>query len=172
VVVSSLEKIGIKVKARELASSAAYTTIQTVKNMIPLALNPGWGKDYPDAYSFAGVLFSTDAIIPTGNTNYPLVSLTPDKASELGIPYPSGVQIPNVTADIDTCQAKTDFDQRTTCFADLDKKLMEQAVAWIPILWNKVVYITNPSVTHYEFDQFSTEVSFTHVAVSNKETLS
>ena len=30
VVVSSLEKIGIKVKPRELASSAAYTTIQTV----------------------------------------------------------------------------------------------------------------------------------------------
>jgi ABC-type transport system substrate-binding protein len=172
VVVSSLEKIGIKVKARELASSAAYTTIQTVKNMIPIALNAGWGKDYPDAYSFAGVLFSTDAIIPTGNTNYPLVSLTPEKASELGIPYPSGVQIPNVTADIDTCQAKTDFDQRTTCFADLDKKLMEQAVAWIPFLWNKVVYITAPSVTKYEFDQFSTEVSFTQVAVNNKETLS
>jgi peptide/nickel transport system substrate-binding protein len=172
VVVSSLEKIGIKVKARELASSAAYTTIQTVKNMIPIALNAGWGKDYPDAYSFAGVLFSTDAIIPTGNTNYPLVSLTPEKASELGIPYPSGVQIPNVTADIDTCQAKTDFDQRTTCFADLDKKLMEQAVAWIPFLWNKVVYITAPSVTKYEFDQFSTEISFTQIAVSNKETLS
>jgi peptide/nickel transport system substrate-binding protein len=172
VVVSSLEKIGIKVKARELASSAAYTTIQTVKNMIPIALNAGWGKDYPDPYSFAGVLFSTEAIIPTGNTNYPLVSLTPQKASELSIPYPSGVQIPNVTADIDACQARSDFDQRVTCFADLDKKLMEQAVAWIPFLWNKVVYITAPSVTHYEFDQFSTEVSFTQVAVSNREALS
>jgi peptide/nickel transport system substrate-binding protein len=172
VVVSSLEKIGIKVKARELASSAAYTTVQTVKNLIPIALNVGWGKDYADPYSFAGVLFSTEAIIPTGNTNYPLVSLTPEKAAELGIPYPSGVQIPNVTADIDTCQELTDFDQRITCFADLDKKLMEQAVAWIPFLWNKVVYITAPSVTHYEFDQFSTEVSFTQVAVSNRETLS
>ena len=48
VVVSSLEKIGIKVKPRELASSAAYTTIQTVKNLIPIALNAGWGKDYAD----------------------------------------------------------------------------------------------------------------------------
>jgi peptide/nickel transport system substrate-binding protein len=172
VVVSSLEKIGIKVKPRELAASAAYTTAQTVKNMIPIALNVGWGKDYPDPYSFAGVLFSTEAIIPTGNTNYPLVSLTPEKAAELGIDYPSGVQIPNVTADIDACQQLTDFDQRTTCFADLDKKLMEEAVAWIPYLWNKVVVITNPSVTKYEFDQFSTELSFTQIAVSNKETMS
>jgi peptide/nickel transport system substrate-binding protein len=172
VVVSSLEKIGIKVKARELAAGAAYTTAQTVKNMIPIALNVGWGKDYPDPYSFAGVLFSTEAIIPTGNTNYPLVSLTPEKAAELGINYPSGVQIPNVTADIDACQQLTDFDQRTTCFANLDKKLMEEAVAWIPYLWNKVVVVTNPSVTKYEFDQFSTELSFTQIAVSNKETIS
>ena len=172
VVVSSLEKIGIKVKPRELASSAAYTTAQTVKNLIPIALNVGWGKDYPDPYSFAGVLFSTEAIIPTGNTNYPLVSLTPEKAAELGINYPSGVQVPNVTADIESCQQLTDFDQRTTCFADLDKKLMEEAVAWIPYLWNKVVVVTNPSVTKYEFDQFSTELSFTQIAVSNKETMS
>jgi peptide/nickel transport system substrate-binding protein len=172
VVVSSLEKIGIKVKARELAAGAAYTTAQTVKNMIPIALNVGWGKDYPDPYSFAGVLFSTEAIIPTGNTNYPLVSLTPEKAAELGINYPSGVQIPNVTADIEACQELTDVDQRTTCFADLDKKLMEQAVAWIPYLWNKVVVITNPSVTKYEFDQFSTELSFTQIAVNNQETMS
>jgi peptide/nickel transport system substrate-binding protein len=172
VVVASLEKIGIKVKPRELAAGAAYTTAQTVKNMIPIALNVGWGKDYPDPYSFAGVLFSTEAIIPTGNTNYPLVSLTPEKAAELGINYPPGVQIPNVTADIDACQQLTDFDQRTTCFADLDKKLMEEAVAWIPYLWNKVVVITNPTVTKYEFDQFSTELSFTQIAVSNKETMS
>jgi peptide/nickel transport system substrate-binding protein len=172
VVVSSLAKIGIQVKPRELASSAAYTTIQTVKNMVPIALNAGWGKDYPDPYGFAGVLFSTDAIIPTGNTNYPLVSLTQAKASELGIKYPSGVDIPNVTPDIEACQEKTAFEDRTTCFADLDKKLMEQAVPWIPYLWNKVIYITAPSVTKYEFDQYSTEISFTQVAVNNKETLS
>ena len=61
VVVSSLEKIGIKVKPRELASSAAYTTIQTVKNKIPIALNAGWGKDYADAYTFVGPLFDSRA---------------------------------------------------------------------------------------------------------------
>jgi peptide/nickel transport system substrate-binding protein len=172
VVVSSLEKIGIKVTARELASSAAYTTIQTVKNMIPIALNAGWGKDYPDAYTFFGALFTKDAIIPTGNTNYGLVGLDQAKASELGIKIPAGVQIPNVDTDVNACQEVTDVDQRNTCFADLDKKLMEQVVPWVPYLWNKVVVITNPSVTKYEFDQFSTEMSITEMAVSNKETMS
>jgi len=35
----------------------------------------------------------------------------------------------------------------------------------------QVVYITAPTVTKYQFDQFSTEISFTQVAVNNKETL-
>jgi peptide/nickel transport system substrate-binding protein len=172
VVVSSLEKIGIQVEARELASSAAYTTIQTVKNMIPIALNAGWGKDYPDAYSFAAPLFTGEAIIPTGNTNYALVGLTESKANDLGIDFPSGAQIPNVDEDVNNCQAITEVEQRITCFVDLDKKLMEEAVPWVPYLWNKVVVITAPSVTKYEFDQFSTEMSITEIAVNNNETLS
>jgi hypothetical protein len=48
---------------------------------------------------------------------------------------------------------------------------METAVPWVPYLWNKVVYITAPSVTKYEFDQSSGEISFVNTAVSNKETL-
>jgi peptide/nickel transport system substrate-binding protein len=172
VVVSSLEKIGIKVKARELASSAAYTTIQTVKNMIPIALNAGWGKDYPDAYSFAAPLFTKEAIIPTGNTNYALVGLDQAKASELGIKYPAGAQIPNVDEDINACQKLTDANQRTDCFVNVDRKLMEEVVPWVPYLWNTVVVITNPSVTKYEFDQFSTEMSITEIAVNNNQTMS
>ncbi|HET8787212.1 MAG TPA: ABC transporter substrate-binding protein, partial [Actinomycetes bacterium] len=172
VVVESLAKIGIKVTARELASSAAYTTIQTVKNMIPIALNAGWGKDYPDPYSFAAPLFTKEALIPTGNTNYALVGLDQAKAEELGVDIPSGAQIPNVDADVNRCQEIVEVEARTTCFVDLDKKLMEQAVPWVPYLWNSVIVITNPSVTKYEFDQFSTEMSITEIAVSNKETLS
>ncbi len=172
VVVSSLQKIGIEVKPRELASSAAYTTIQTVKNNIPIALNAGWGKDYADPYSFA-VLFDARSIIATGNTNYALVGITQDQASELGIKYPSGVQIPTVDADIDACQAipTTQTDQRTDCFVNLDKKLMEQDVPWVPYLWTRNVTITASSMTKYEFDQFSGYLSFTQVAVNNNATL-
>jgi peptide/nickel transport system substrate-binding protein len=174
VVVSSLQKIGIEVKPRALATSAAYTTIQTVKNMIPLALNAGWGKDYADAYTFAGPLFDSRSIIPTGNTNYPLQGLTESQAGELGIKFPSGVQIPSVDADIDACQEipGDQADQRNDCYSNLDKKLMEQAVPWVPYLWAKNVTITAPSMTKYEFDQFSGYLSVTQVAVNNNATLS
>jgi hypothetical protein len=55
---------------------------------------------------------------------------------------------------------------------NFDKKLMEQVVPWVPYLWNTVVVVTNPSVTKYEFDQFSTEMSITQMAVNNKQTMS
>jgi peptide/nickel transport system substrate-binding protein len=173
VVASSLAKIGIEIKPRELASSAAYTTIQTVKNNIPIALNAGWGKDYADPFSFA-VLFDGRGIIATGNTNYALVGITQDQASEFGIEYPSGAQIPNVDADIDACQAvpsSTQRDARLDCWVNFDKKVMEQAVPWVPYLWARNVTITAPSMTKYEFDQFSGYLSFTQVAVNNNATL-
>jgi peptide/nickel transport system substrate-binding protein len=174
VVVSSLEKIGIKVKPRELASSAAYTTIQTVKNKIPIALNAGWGKDYADPYSFVGALFDSRSIIATGNTNYPLLGMTPEQAQSLGIEYPEGVTIPSVDADVDACQKipNTEPDQRNTCFADLDKKIMEEGVAWVPYLWANNITVSGSTVTKFEFDQFSGYLSYTQMAVNNKETIS
>ena len=174
VVVSSLEKIGIKVKPRELASSAAYTTIQTVKNKIPIALNAGWGKDYADPYAFVGALFDSRSIIATGNTNYPLLGLKPEQAQELGIDYPEGVTIPSVDADVDACQKipNTELDQRNECFANLDKKMMEESVPWVPYLWAKNITVTGTTVTKFEFDQFSGYLSLTQMAVNNKETIS
>ena len=169
VVVSSLKKIGIQVKPRELATSAAYTTIQTVKNLIPIALNARWGKDYADASTFFIPLMAGTSIISTGNTNYALVGLTSTEAGGLGIKIPAGATIPNMDADIDSCQKIPVTDaSRVTCWADLDRKLMEQAVPWIPYLWNNQPTVTNPSLTHFEFDQFSAYISMTEVAVNNK----
>jgi peptide/nickel transport system substrate-binding protein len=168
VVVSSLGKIGIVVKPRELATSAAYTTIQTVKNNIPIALNAGWGKDYADAYTFAAPLFSGAGIIPTGNTNYALVGLTPAKASEVGAKVPAGVTVPNLDTNITDCEKIQATDPaRTTCWVNFDKTTMEQAVPWVPYLWANNPTVNNPSLTHYEFDQFSGYVSLTEVAVNN-----
>jgi peptide/nickel transport system substrate-binding protein len=173
VVVSSLQKIGIKVKPRQLASSAAYTTIQTVKNKIPIALNAGWGKDFADAVSFVLPLFDGRSIIPTGNTNYPLQGMTADQAKSLGVAIPSGVTIPSVDSDIDACQKipATQADQRNQCFADIDKKLMEEAAPWVPYLWAKNITVTGNTVTKWEFDQFSGYLSYTQMAVNNNATV-
>jgi hypothetical protein len=159
------------VKPRELASSAAYTTIQTVANKIPIALHTGWVKDYPDPYTFAGPLFTGSSISATGTTNFSLVGLTERQAARLRVPYPAG-GTPSVDADIEHCQSiQRTAPDRVACWIDLDKKLMEQVVPWVPYLWSNVLTITAPSVTRFEFDQFSGQISLTQIAVDNKATM-
>jgi peptide/nickel transport system substrate-binding protein len=174
VVVESFGKIGIQVKPRPLADH--YPPLQTPKNMVPLGLNPGWGKDYPDAGTFGAPLFGGPNIVPTNNSNYGLIGLTPKKANELGLKIPAGVSMPpSVDADIANCDKLSVVeqpDERVACFAELDKKIMNEVVPWIPYLWAQTVTTTAPSVTKYEFDQFSTQISLTQIAVNNNVTIS
>jgi hypothetical protein len=134
-VVSSLNKIGIQVKPRELATSAAYTTIQTAEPDPHRAQRPlGQGLRRP-----VHLLHPVDGRAPRSSqpaTPTTLVGLTPSIASKLGVKIPAGTNIPNLDADINCCQKIPATDPScTACWADLDKKLMEQAVPWIPYLF-------------------------------------
>ncbi len=169
VVVSNLAKVGIQVTPRELATGAGYTAIQAVRNRVPIALNPSWIKDYADAYTFAAPLFGSASIVPDGNLNYSMVGLTPSRAGELAISYPQGATIPSVDADVTACEKIPAADpDRTACWANLDKQLMEQVVPWVPYLWSNNVTILSPSVTKFEFDQSSGYISLTQIAVGNR----
>jgi peptide/nickel transport system substrate-binding protein len=169
VILDGLAKLGIVLKPRELAPGAVFTTFQTVANKIPLVYT-GWAKDYADPVTFAVPLFSSSSIIPVGNTNHALVGLTADQAAELKVDYPAG-GLPSVDADIERCQAipASDADARMGCWADFDKKLMEQVVPWVPLGWDLSTVLAAPSLTRYVFDQASSEISLTQIAVDNKE---
>lgn len=158
----SFAKIGITLKSRSVAD--AYTPIQTPSRNIPLSGQPGWGKDYADAFTFFDPLFTGTSIIPRGNTNYSLVGLTPEIAASAKA---SGTidGIPSVDADMAACHPLTG-DERLQCYADVDTKLMEEVVPWIPYLWSNAVTVTGPTVTKYEFDQFSGAPAWAHVAVA------
>ena len=169
IVQQDLAKIGIGVVPRELETGAAYQTIQTVKNDIPIALNAGWGKDYPDPYTFAEPLFSSSSIIPSGNVNYSLVGLTKAQASAMGVAYPAG-GVPSVDSRISQCEAMAGS-ARLACWVIFDKYVMTNVVPWVPYLWATNITITAPSVTRYQFDQFSGYISLTQIAVNNTATV-
>jgi peptide/nickel transport system substrate-binding protein len=170
IVEDSLSKIGISLQTRELAD--AYPPIQDVSRQVPIASNAGWGKDYPDAYTFVGFLFDGRNILPTGNTNYSLVGLTPERAAELeqegDFQFPSEVDIgaiPSVDSDIDACRETADDDERLQCWAELDQKLMEEVVPWVPYLDGTNIVVSSEAVVKYEYDQFSGESSLVHISV-------
>ncbi len=162
VVESSFEKIGITLESREVTD--AYTPITTVEKQVPVSIRPGWGKDYPDAFTFVGFLFDSEGIACTGNYNYSLVGLTEEKAKECKIDFPAEAP-PNVDEDIDECADIPQGDERVACWAELDKKIMEEVVPWVPYLDANATYGTSDAVTKYEFDQFTTTPAWSRLAV-------
>ncbi len=160
VVESSFRKIGIQLTTREFEDG--YTVIQTVKRQVPVSSVAGWGKDYADASTYM-VLFDSRSIVPEGNVNYSLVGLTPEIAKKVGA---KGTieGIPSVDADIDKCNKLAD-DERQGCWEDLDKKLMEEVVPWVPYRFDNHRSVIGPAVTQYGFDQFAGEIAWSHLAV-------
>lgn len=162
VIRDSLSKIGIQVQVRELPTGPAYESTGVVANRIQAGSNAGWGKDYPDASTFM-VLFDGRNILATGNSGYALVGLTAEQAKEFKIPYPKG-GVPSVDADIDKC-SELGGTERSECWAALDKKLMEEVVPWVPYLHVNNTDLLSEAVTKWDYDQFSGEAAYAHVAV-------
>jgi len=72
-----------------------------------------------------------------------------------------------VDADIERCDELLGED-RTQCWIDLDEKLMEDVVPWVPYTWPFTNNIVSTSVTQWDFDQFSGVTAFAHVAVDDE----
>ncbi len=173
VIEDSFSSIGLQLTTREFEDS--YPIVQDVSRNVPIGSNAGWGKDYADPSTFM-VLFDSRNIIPTGNTNYSLIGIDRGVLARLrrdarqarppvDFKFTGTIKgVPHVDARIDRC-VKTPAQKRLDCWAALDRHLMEEVVPWVPYLDAKNVDITGPAVTKYEFDQFSTEAGWAHVAV-------
>jgi peptide/nickel transport system substrate-binding protein len=161
VVRAAAAKIGITFTVRRV--SGAYPVLQTTSKNIAIGQFPGWAKDYADPLTFFNPLFDGRTIIPTGNVNYSLVGLTPSRAKGLGLTG-NLTGIPSVDAQIDRCTATTG-QARLTCYENLDRTLMTKVVPWVPYLSQFQAHITGPTVTKWEYDQFSGGTAYAHVAV-------
>jgi peptide/nickel transport system substrate-binding protein len=161
-ITASMAKIGIQLKTTEVQSF--YGKAGVPKNQVQFTEGAGWGKDYADAKTFFGALFLGSAILPEGNVNLSLVGLTPDIAKSVGLPASIANNVPSIQSDYDACDVKSG-DDRVNCWADLDKKVMTAIVPWIPYRWATARFTIGPAVSKWEFDQFSGEPAWCHMAV-------
>jgi peptide/nickel transport system substrate-binding protein len=167
---AALAQIGIVLKNSEVQSF--YGKAGVPKNLVPFTSGAGWGKDYADAKTFFGALFLGSAILPEGNVNLSNVGLTSAIATADGIPNPGKyTNVPSIQTDYDACD-KLSGDPRVTCWANLDKHVMNDIVPWIPYRWATARFTIGPSVTKYEFDQFSGEPAWAHIALDTTKQVS
>jgi len=169
VIERSLSPLGITLRVKELDTGTAYTTIETVENLVPFAGVPGWLKDYPDPYTFADFLFHSGSAC-YGNVNYANIGMTRDLARQCGVlPEWQAARPPSLDAAVAACEALAGA-ERSGCWTRFDAKLMRVVVPWVPYRWARTITIVAPSVTTYEFDQFSATISLCHVALALSRT--
>jgi hypothetical protein len=76
-------------------------------------------------------------------------------------------EVPSVDRDIARCTALSGH-ERTDCWVRFDEDLTTRSVPWVPYLWTTTVTATGPTLTRFEFDQFSATISLCHIAVNNE----
>jgi peptide/nickel transport system substrate-binding protein len=164
IIADSASKIGITFEVRQIPD--AYGRWLDVTKRAAFSGTAGWGKDYPDAFTIYFYLFYGKTIQST-STNDSLVGLTQKQADDIGIPLgiPSSDSVPSVDADIDNCVSIADNDERSSCWAELDKKLTEEVVPYVAWIWRNNTTIIADSVAQWDFDQATGEQSWTRVAV-------
>ena len=128
---------------------------------VAICLAPGWGKDFPDGYTFADALFGSAAIFPSC-CNYELLGASPELLSNAGYDI---TDVPSVDDQIKTANQQTD-DARFQAWADLDTALMEQVVPWVPYLFDNAVDITSQRIVNYSFDQFAGLTAYDQFAIA------
>lgn len=159
---SDAAKIGITFTARSV--NGAYPVIQTTSKNIPISTRPRWFKDYADPSTFIDPLFKSSSIIPSGNTNYALVGITPGQAKKFGVTG-STTNVPSIDKAATKC-GKLLGNPRLSCYAAIDKTLTATIVPWVPYMSARTVTILGPKVTKWNFDQNAGFTALAHVAVS------
>ena len=163
VIEASFKKIGLNVDTKEVPDF--YDVVQVPSQTPALGSGAGWGKDYADASTFFIPLLDSGAInAPTATQNFAYLGITAAQAAAMKFKLPAG-GVPSADADIDKCQAEAAGDSRENCWAELDKKLMNEFVPWIPYLWANNITVISDAVTKYEYDQFTGEMALVHVAL-------
>jgi peptide/nickel transport system substrate-binding protein len=147
----NLEPLGLTLNVTSFERTTMYAKCNDPSAHVAFCMGPAWGKDFPDGVTFATPLFDSVSIYPSC-CNYALVGASTDLLKKYK--YATSPAIPSVDDQITAANATTGAD-RFQAWADLDTKLMEDVVPWVPYLFDNSVDVTSARIVNYSFDQFA-----------------
>jgi peptide/nickel transport system substrate-binding protein len=129
----ALAKVGIKLTLKPFPQGDYFSLYAgkpdyAKKNGLGLMTN-GWGADWPDGFGFISQITDSRTIRASGG-NYNL-----------------SVKIPEVDAMLDDALTKTNPADREKIWAQIDRRVMEEAVV-LPGVWAKVLLYRPPTLTN------------------------
>jgi peptide/nickel transport system substrate-binding protein len=147
----NLAPLGLELDVKQFDRGTMYDKCNDPAAHVAFCLAPGWGKDYPNASTFAEPLFSSIALGPDSCCNYAVLGASPDQLAEWGY---AATEVPSVDDKVAEC-APLQGDDQSNCWAELDQMLMEEVVPWVPYLFDNYVRVVSARVLNYTFDQFA-----------------
>ena len=159
----NLEPLGLTLDVKQFERTTMYDKCLDPSTHAAMCLAPSWGKDYPDATTFAEPLFSEASLGPDACCNYSLVGASPQHLKEYDYTV---TDVPSADPQIAECAKATD-EERTQCWAELDRYLMEDVVPWVPYLFDNNVDVVSTNVVNYTFDAFAGMIALDHVGVAS-----
>ena len=148
----SFEPIGISLDIKTLNYNALVTKCSTLDAHTAFC-QAGWGKDYPSPYTFFFPLLDGGE----NGSNYAFMGATAEDLEAAGYSGfevdDAGLGLPNITADIVACRATPVGPEQDQCWADLDKKVMEEIVPVIPRRFPNDVDVLGERIVAYSYDQ-------------------
>ena len=158
----NLEQIGLGLDVKQFERTTMYDKCLDPSAQTALCLAPGWGKDYPDASTFAEPLFGSASLGPDACCNYSLVGADPAFLKKYNYEV---TEVPSADDAISECEPLTD-EERITCWADFDEYVTTEIVPWVPYLFDNNVDIVSSDVVNYTFDQFSGGAALDHFGIA------
>ncbi len=128
-------------RSRPAARRPVRVHLHARRSKVPFSGTAGWGKDYADAFTYFLYLFDGRAITPDFTYNEPLVGLTEDQAKEMGIDYPARRRPERRRRHRRVHRDRGRRPSGRHCWGDLDKKVMEEVVPWVPWIWRNYTNI-------------------------------
>jgi len=162
----NLKEIGITLNVKSFDRGTMYGKCSDPQTGQGLCLAPGWGQDYPDAVTFGPPLFGASAIGPDGCCNRSLVGASNKLLTKFGYKVKD---VPSVESDIAKCSALEPGDPRLQCWADFDKKVTEDVVAWVPYLFDNDVELVSTNLVNFTYDAFAGDISLDHTALASAQ---
>jgi peptide/nickel transport system substrate-binding protein len=157
----NMEPLGLSFDVKSFERTTMYSKCNDPSAQAALCMGPGWGKDFPDGYTFADPLFGSAAIFPSC-CNYGLLGASADLLTENGYTV---TEVPTVDPQIADANTQTG-DARFQAWADLDSTLMEEVVPWVPYLFDNNVDVLSARIVNYSFDQFAGLAAYDHFAIA------
>lgn len=159
----NLAAIGIQVRIQTFQTTTMYTKCETATEKIPICPSEGWYADFNDPYGYVTGLFSSASLTPSCCDDSEL-GATSQQLKKWG--YSNTTPTPSVDSQLEGC-IPTAGAQRESCYVNVDRTLMEQAVPWVPIVAANQVVITSQRVQNYHEDASAGWISLALVALKN-----